>query len=402
MRLPILILLAACCGAADLQSLFDRGMLFDLRDAVAGDPHAPAVFRAAVACAFNEEGACLSESKAILNSHPLREVADHVYDVLGDFHYARGRWSDVLADLDAQVAAVGEFEGAAEDRAVLRALLKHGDVAVVRAEHSSIHVLYKNAHVPFEANGRSYHGYVDTGANISLLSESAARQLGLPIENVDVRMGDASGKGIHIRQVAVADRFNIGDIELRNVPFLIVSDRQQPFAGWGAGKRCVIGIQVLLAARNMTWRTSFPGVSYLELARPAGVCDRRAADLCLHNKMPLAAVEYRGKRQTLMIDTGMGKTILRSAFATHFPELIYRSVHFRFGLEGVGGSASAQGVLLPEIALRAGGADVVFRRLPVYLKGPAADRYDGMFGNDLTGKAREFTLDFEAMRLTLR
>ena len=52
--------------------------------------------------------------------------------------------------------------------------------------------------------------------------------------------------------------------------------------------------------------------------------------------------------------------------------------------------------------MQVGGHAAGFRHVPVHLKGHGAKYYDGMFGNDLTGKAREFTIDFEAMRLTMR
>ncbi|HKE25035.1 MAG TPA: hypothetical protein VKB88_21890 [Bryobacteraceae bacterium] len=96
----------------------------------------------------------------------------------------------------------------------------------------------------------------------------------------------------------------------------------------------------------------------------------------------------------------MAKTTMRVAFARNFPDLIgtaFRS--FRF--DGMDGGACAQGAVLPRISWQVAGLPLAFRGMAVYLKGPGADYFEGMSGNERTGKAREFTLDGGAMRLML-
>ena len=402
MRLPLvgLLLWAACCGAADLQSLYDRKQFFDLRDALAGG-QAPPFFRVAVACSFNDQDSCLGESKLFLDSKPSPGLAGEVYGLLCDFHFAHGRWSEALAALEGDVARRGDSEDPDNLRELFRLLARHGPVTVERSAHSSIHVLYKNAHVPFSVNGRPYHGYLDTGAGISMLSESAAKQLGLPLESARFRFHGAAGSGLNLSQVAVAERFVIGNLELRNFPFIVIGDRQQPFAGWGAGKRCVLGIQVLLAARTMTWKGALLGAT-LELARPTTARALREANVCFDGTMPLAAAEYQGHRLTMFVDTGMGKSVLHASFAAGFPELVNSIARRTVSFEGIDGGTKVEAAIVPAVSLRIGGHDAGFRRMAVYLKGHSANSYDGMFGNDLTGKAHEFTIDFEAMRLTMR
>ena len=151
-----ILLLATCCAAADLQSLYDKRQLFDVRDSVASGQAAP-FFRAVVACAFNDQVSCLAESKAIIDSKPSPDLAIKVYDLLFDLHFAHGRWAEDLAAVEAEMALPGESEDPGNSRGLCRALLRHGPVTVERSAYSSIHVLYKNAHVPFSVNRRLYY-----------------------------------------------------------------------------------------------------------------------------------------------------------------------------------------------------------------------------------------------------
>ena len=266
--LSVLLLAAASSYATDLQSLFDRKQLFDLRDAVQG-AEAPPFFRAAVACSFQDEDRCLAESKAFLNSNPPKDLAIKMHEVLFGFNLARGRWSEALADMETEVALGGESEDPNHAREMCRAFLRHGPVSVDRSAYSRIHVLHKNAHVPITVNGRRYRGYLDTGANLSMISESAAKQLGLSIETAGFRFFGASGKGLPSTRIAVAERLAIGNVELRNVPFVVIGDRQEPFVSWGSGKRCILGIQVFLAAATLRGRAGYSAPRWNLPGRPA-------------------------------------------------------------------------------------------------------------------------------------
>jgi hypothetical protein len=398
--LLIAAMLALTCGGADLEDLYKRKYLFDLRDAVAKQ-EAPAFYRAVVACSFAPQECCPGEVKAFLEANPDPKLAIAAYDRLFEYHMARAQWAEALVAVEREVAIGGESQDPQNLRAMCRAFLRHGPMTAQRIGYSKIHVLYKNAHVPITANGKHYSAYVDTGANLSLLSESAVEQLGLPVETVESQFGGAAGHQIGIKKIAVAERFVIGNVELRNVPFLIVSDKQQPFASWGSGKRCVLGVQVLLAARNMTWKSGFPGAE-LELARPSAQSDPAGANFCLYGMTPLAAGQYQGKRLMLHVDTGAGKSVLRAAFGAAFPAMIESAGRKIITFEGIDGVNKVEAAFLPVFTLDIGGHPAGFRNIAVYLKGHGADEYDGMLGNDIAGKAGEFSIDFVSGRMILR
>ena len=104
----------------------------------------------------------------------------------------------------------------------------------------------------------------------------------------------------------------------------------------------------------------------------------------------------------MSFDSGAGGSVLHANFAKMFPKTIDGVKRQDAYFQGVDGGTKAESATVPLVLLRVGGLDASFRRMAVYLKGHGAESYDGVFGNDLTRKTREFTIDFEAMRLTMR
>ena len=400
------LLLTSCCVAADdresgLKSLYDAHQWFKLRDAIAG-AEAPLFYRAAVACVFNDPQSCEQLAGEFLKSAPPPELAAEAHDLLGDLYFRTGRFRLALSELEAEIE-VHPSADAQNWRATYVALSQLPEQSIVERHESTIHVLYKDDFVPVTINGQSFKAFVDTGGGVSTIAESAAKRLGMAVLDAGgARLGDASGQGVNLKQVAVAGSLTIGNIRLKNVAFTVVSDRAQPFAGWNPGKRCVLGIQVLLACRTMRWKGAFPRAA-LQLGAPAGPKNLSSATLSMDGSTPVVAAECNGHKLTLVLDTGMGRTVLHAGFAKEFPQLVNGSGKSatRF-FSGYGGGAKVQTMTLPRLTLRFGGYDTVFRHIDVYMKGPQSGWLDGVLGTDFLNKAREVTIDFESMMVSLR
>jgi hypothetical protein len=99
----------------------------------------------------------------------------------------------------------------------------------------------------------------------------------------------------------------------------------------------------------------------------------------------------------------MGRTVLHASFAREFPKLVNGSGKSatRF-FSGYGGGAKVQTMTLPRLTLGFGGFDTVFRHIDVYMKGSQSGWLDGVLGTDFLNKAREVTIDFESMTVSLR
>jgi len=384
-----------------LKSLYDAHQWFKLRDAIA-DGEAPLFYRAAVACVFNDPQSCEQLAGEFLKSAPPPELAGKAHDLLDGLYFRTRRFRLALSELEAQIE-VHPSADAQNARALYRALSQLPEQSVVERRESTIHVLHKDDFVPVTLNGQPFKAFVDTGANVSVIAESAAKRLGLAVLDAGgARLGESSGTGVNLTRVAVADSLTIGNIRLKNVAFTVVSDRAQPFDGWNPGKRYVLGMQVLLACRTMRWEGAFPRAA-LQLDAPAGPKNLSNATLSMDGSTPVVAAECNGHKLTLVLDTGMGRSVLHAGFAKEFPQLVNRSGKSatRF-LSGFGGDARVETMTLPALTLRFGGYDTVFRHIDVYMKGSQSGWLDGLLGTDFLNKAREVTIDFESMMVSLR
>jgi len=357
------LLLTSCSVAADdresgLQSLYDAHQWFKLRDAIAG-VEAPLFYRAAVACVFDDPQSCEQLAGEFLKSVPPPELAGEAHDLLSDLYFRTGRFRLALSELDAELDVHPNAE-AQNALALYRALSQLPEQSIAERRESTIHVLYKNDFVPVTINGQSFKAFVDTGGGISTIAESAAKRLGMAVLDAGgARLGDASGQGVNLKQLAVAGSLTIGNIRLKNVAF--------------------------------------------QLDAPAGPKNLSNATLSMDGGTPVVTAECNGHKLTLVLDTGMGRTELHASFAKEFPELVNGSGKSgtRF-FSGYGGSAKVQTMTLPRVTLGFGGFDTVFRHIDVHMKGSRAKWFDGVLGTDFLNKAREVTIDFESMTVSLR
>ncbi|RYX93105.1 hypothetical protein EON78_06320, partial [bacterium] len=74
------------------------------------------------------------------------------------------------------------------------------------------------------SNNQSVEALIDTGANLSTISKSAAKRLGLKVIEGSVQIHDSGGL-FTSSGFAYAPSLSIGDIKLSNIPFLILDDQ---------------------------------------------------------------------------------------------------------------------------------------------------------------------------------
>ncbi|MES3045594.1 retropepsin-like aspartic protease [Sphingomonas faeni] len=77
-------------------------------------------------------------------------------------------------------------------------------------------------------SGLTQNAILDTGANLSVMSASAAKRLGLRIRDGAGRIASPSSGQI-VTRVAVADRLVIAGVELAHVASLVMDDAQLSF-----------------------------------------------------------------------------------------------------------------------------------------------------------------------------
>jgi predicted aspartyl protease len=274
------------------------------------------------------------------------------------------------------------------------------ELSVASRHASTVRGEFRDGHlfIPVFINGESGKYILDTGANLSTLTELEAKRLGLRVSDLNVdpaQIGESSGKGVEGAKFAVADRLELAGIHLRNVPFLIVSDEPEAFFALPPGYRGAIGIQVLLACRTVRWDSN--GTVHLD-----GEPRRKStsnSNLCFNGLDTFTQVAFEKGTLDIQVDTGADSSSLFQRFASRYPEYVQGSgAPGTKVVGGAGGTTKVAATILPEIALRSGGFAATLR--PVYVIAKDVES-DGTIGMDILGQAHEVTFDFRAMRLTL-
>jgi len=395
------VLLASLCfGAqeddANLKSLYDNHRWFELRDSIT-KVNGSAFYQGAIACAFNDVRRCEKEFRDVFKSAPRSDEAVEAHRTLASAYLTHGEYKKALAQVDAILALRPTDADALGGHPVLAALSDTPDQRIA-GRHTTVQL--EDGGLPFSINGVHATYWFDTGAELSVLTESEAKRFGLREHQASVKVGDVNGTQSNAR-IAVADELSIGSIRIRHVAFLVLPDNQPPFNEQSPGSRGLIGIPVLLAFSRFVWRAD----RTFEIDPESSHKRVPHAGLCFDGNRPLVLLEYDNRPLDFVLDTGATNTDLYPPFASAFPELIRSATKTdSYKMEGVGGAKYLEAATLESLKFTIGGFPVMLKSVGVLLKPTtnASKLFAGNLGIDLLQQAHQSTFDFKAMTLTLQ
>src|ERR1039457_3956887 len=197
----------------------------------------------------------------IIGGNSNRESIVAAHEALGNMYYREGRYRLALNQLDLELAKDPNAADAREVRSLFAALERQPDLEVLSSVPSRFkgEVVANNLFLPVKANGIAGSYIVDSGANISALSQSEAGRLGLNISHTASRASVISGISIGAQVTEISDLW-VGKTHLKHVAFLVYPDSSEPFSYLPDAHKGVLGIPVLiaLAARGAS-PDSLPG-----------------------------------------------------------------------------------------------------------------------------------------------
>ena len=404
MRKPLtllcfLFLFTICLTANEeeknLKSLYDSHRWFELRDAIA-EGNAPAFYQGVVACAFNNLRGCDKTLKAVFKSKPASEEAVEAHRTLASAYLVHGQYKKALAEVDALLAIRPHDNDASAGRSLLAELAEFPDQAV-RLRRSTVKL--DESGLPFTIRGVRATYWFDTGAELSVMSESEARRFGLSTYNAQSKISDVAGAKFDAR-IAVADDMLIGSVRLKHVIFLVLPDNQPPFNELRPGSRGLIGIPVLLALERFTWSAD----KSFEILPRVRKQKMPHAELCFDGNRPATQLRYGDRELTFTLDTGATNTDLYPPFAAAFPELISSATKTdSYRMEGLGGTKVMEAANLKSLKFSIGGFPVTLRSTGVLLT-PTTNSsrfFSGNLGLDLLRQSHKVAFDFQSMTLAL-
>jgi predicted aspartyl protease len=389
--------------STDLESLYKSREWFELRDAVRAS-NAPAFYRGAVACGFGDLQEARQQFTSVIKSAPKSEKAYQSRNMLAYLYFRTGQYRHALKEIDQMLMIRPDNASDQAGRKLYMALSQSPEQSVTRQRVSRLpyEVKIGDPFIPLSVNGNVVKYLLDTGANISVMSESEAKRVGLTFHQVPVSAskirGSSGAQSQSSYRIAVAEQVVVGQFHLSHVAFLVLPDDQEPWTDLRLGERGALGISVLHAFRTV--RFSNEGIFEIGFPSKPQV---QQSNLCFQDAYPIVEAELFTRRLRLALDTGAAETHLTVRFAKEFEGLLNDGKKSTRDVLGVDGSRRIEAVTLQELRFQVGGFNTLLRPAQVLLSttNPDIDDFYGLLGWDLLSQARSITLDFDSMTLAL-
>jgi tetratricopeptide (TPR) repeat protein len=161
------LLTAFVCGTTDEQgtdfkALYEAHQWFQLRAAVKST-QAPAFYRGAVACVFNDLSDAEPELDNVIASAPQSEEAFESHALLANAYIRAGRYRQALAQIEKMLAIKSDDAGTKNALPLFAALGRYTDQAVTQLHSSTMRYRMKdgNLFLPIAVNERPASYIVD-------------------------------------------------------------------------------------------------------------------------------------------------------------------------------------------------------------------------------------------------
>jgi predicted aspartyl protease len=241
-------------------------------------------------------------------------------------------------------------------------------------------------------DGHAQEAILDTGANLSVLSLSAARRLGVRILDGGGAVASSTREAVPVR-LGIADKVEFAGLELSHVVFLVLDDAQLklPAAG-GYQVEAILGFPVLRSLQ----RIRFTSDGRLAADRSATAGPGKSGELRLIGSDLFVTARIGGIETPLQLDTGAPDSSLSTMFAAAHPQVLTGLEHRKAGTAGAGGAVIEQVAVWRAVPVEIGGRTITLPSLPVTTPQTTASPPTsmGVMGWDILGAFCSFTLDF--------
>jgi predicted aspartyl protease len=250
----------------------------------------------------------------------------------------------------------------------------------------------------FTVNDITKSWILDTGANFSVLTESAARQMGLKVSEKTASTQGSSGAENKLH-IAIVPEMKIGTATVHNIVVLVLADKSLkiPLPSGEYQIEAILGYPVLSALGQLTFMSNNRVV-----AQAGG--DKSGAVVYMQELNPLLQVRIGGRDLLMLFDTGASSTTFTYKYYRAFPGQFVGLSKHPHGVAGAGGAKRVSAYALPSVQLDIGGQKADLKDASVFAEpiGTDFDLLYGTVGRDLTALFKSFTLDFKTMRFRVQ
>jgi hypothetical protein len=240
----------------------------------------------------------------------------------------------------------------------------------------------------------------DTGANISVITETTAKKLHMQVYAVRLDLGAGTTGQTIQSSLAVADSLWLGPILLRHVVFLLLPDDMLYFKQANYHQQGIIGEPLMAQLKQLI----FYGNGRLEI--PLNPVSSPYSNLALDGAMPIVEYEVKGQRLPFRFDCGASTSVLYAPFYHRFKDLVKANGKpYQLRTGGVGGTINTTDAFqLSNLAIGVSNRTFTIPKINVRTTpvGEEPDLFYGNMGLDMFGHFQQLTIDFTAMSLEVK
>ncbi|MDO1558275.1 retropepsin-like aspartic protease [Brevundimonas sp. 2R-24] len=327
------------------------------------------------------------------------EAAEHRRAAYADLCEAHGRASRYreahLACAAVLALSPSPSPGALQSTAFWRALADAPPLAVTGQVDAPLTPHWTNMGlIDVTVDGRSMPWAVDTGAEVSVLSESQAADLGVRLLGDDLSIS-GSTPGVAAGRIGLIDRLRIGEAELRNLPVFVLPDAALTVPSMGPLPP-ILGMTALYPFEHVAF---LDGGTHLRLgfAEDAVPPDQGAQMTWNPAGFDVVITLESGGELDLHLDTGSNETEFHEPLAM---ERLSQAEQRRIAGAtrtsfGVTGSVETQVSTVSDLSVRLGDGRCTLARVVLSQNRANAQ---GRAGMDLVRACGSVRLDFASMR----
>ena len=388
-----------------LQQLADDKRFFELRRDLQQPGWTAAgetlFYRALVASRFGHEAEGVELLQKVVATNPNPAIARKTHEEMASAFARLGRYKEAAqAWGEALLLTPGtdpERAGNENTRVLMTAL---SEVAPETAELGEDVPLQATPNrlgswdAPVQVNGVNGQWIFDTGADISTVTETEAKRMGLSIRETTAYVNGSTEKRNTLK-LAVASEVRLGAADIHNVVFLVLADRALYIAPLHYQITGILGIPALRALNRV--EISNAGILRLD---PPQTLPQGPANLFFDDASPIVEVDHDQHHLQMFLDTGANDTVLYPSFR----EALGRQEKLRLQTKrekvaGAGGVIQRKTEVVPWLRIEVLEKAIDLKKLSLLSASPIGNgRYrDGVIGMDALKGG--FRLDFDAMRL---
>ncbi len=207
-------------------------------------------------------------------------------------------------------------------------------------------------------NGVNGQWIFDTGANISTLTETEAKRIGLSVRETSAYVNGSTEKR-NALQLAVASDVQLGAAHIHNVVFLVLADRALYIGPLHYQIAGILGLPVLRALRRVEISSAGLLRVHSRETIPQGT-----PNLFFDEASPIVEIDRDQHRLQMFLDTGANASVLYPSFLDalgHDESLRLRTK--REKLAGAGGVIQRKTQVVPTLGIEILGKPISLRKV---------------------------------------